>query len=67
MTKNKKIKEVIVKIEGEDWKKALDKAFSEKVKNTTVAGFRKGKVPRDIYEKKFGKESLYLPAKLIML
>ena len=62
MTKNKKIKEVIVKIEGEDWKKALDKAFSEKVKNTTVAGFRKGKVPRDIYEKKFGKESLYLPA-----
>lgn len=62
MTKDKKIKEVIVKIEGEDWKKALDKAFSEKVKNTTVAGFRKGKVPRDIYEKKFGKESLYLPA-----
>ena len=62
MTKDKKIKEVIVKIESEDWKKALDKAFSEKVKNTTVAGFRKGKVPRDIYEKKFGKESLYLPA-----
>ena len=62
MRKNKKIKVVIVKIEGEYWKKALDKAFSEKVKNTTVAGFRKGKVPRDIYEKKFGKESLYLPA-----
>ena len=62
MTKDKKFKEVIVKIEGEDWNKALDRAFSEKVKNTTVAGFRKGKVPRDIYEKKFGKESLYLPA-----
>lgn len=62
MTKDKKFKEVIVKIEGENWNKALDRAFSEKVKNTTVAGFRKGKVPRDIYEKKFGKESLYLPA-----
>ena len=62
MTKDKKFKEVIVKIEGEDWNKALDRAFSEKAKNTTVAGFRKGKVPRDIYEKKFGKESLYLPA-----
>lgn len=62
MAKSKNTKEVIVKIEGEDWKKALDKAFHEKVKSVTVAGFRKGKVPRDIYEKKFGKESLYLPA-----
>lgn len=62
MAKNKNAKEVIVKIEGDDWKKALNKAFNEKVKNLTVAGFRKGKVPRDIYEKKYGKESLYLPA-----
>jgi len=62
MAKDKNVKEVIVKIEGNDWKKAIDKAFKEKVKTITVDGFRKGKVPRDIYEKKYGKESLYLPA-----
>ena len=62
MAKKKNENEVVVKIEGESWKKALDKAFAEKVKKVNVAGFRKGKVPRDIYEKKFGKESLYFPA-----
>lgn len=58
----KNIHEVIVKIEGEDWTKALDKAFLEKQKTVKVDGFRKGKVPREIFEKKFGKESLFLDA-----
>ena len=62
MAKDKNLKEVIVKIEGTEWQKAIDKAFKEKAKTVTVDGFRKGKVPRDIYERKFGKESLYLPA-----
>ena len=62
MAKKKNTNEVIVKIEGESWKNALDKAFKEKSKNVVVDGFRKGKAPRDIYEKKFGKESLYFPA-----
>ncbi len=56
------VHEVVVKIEGEDWKKALDHSFKEKVKDAKVDGFRKGKVPRDIYEKHFGKESLWLDA-----
>ncbi len=54
--------EIVVKIEGKEWKDALDKAFQERVKKVNVDGFRKGKVPRDIYEKKFGKESLFFPA-----
>ena len=54
--------EIVIKIEGKEWKDALDKAFQSRVKNVQVDGFRKGKVPRDIYEKKFGKESLYFPA-----
>lgn len=58
----KNVKEVKVVIEGESWQKALEKAFKEKVKTVAVDGFRKGKVPRDIYEKKYGKESLYIPA-----
>jgi len=62
MAKKKNTTEVVVKIEGDSWKNAVDKAFKQKVKDVTVPGFRKGKVPRAIYEKKYGKESLYLPA-----
>lgn len=60
--KNQNVHEVVVKIEGDSWTKAMDKAFEEKVKNVTVDGFRKGKVPRNVFEKKFGKESLYFEA-----
>ena len=59
---NKSIHEVTVKIEGDSWTKALDKVFKEKQKTIKVDGFRKGKVPRSVFEKKFGKESLYFDA-----
>lgn len=59
---NKNVHEVSTKIEGESWKKALDRAFAEKQKTVKVDGFRKGKVPREIFEKKFGKEALYIDA-----
>ena len=59
---NKNIHEVTVKIEGKDWNDAIDKVFEKKQKTVKVDGFRKGKVPRTIFEKKFGKESLYLDA-----
>ena len=62
MAKKDNNHEVVIKIEGKEWSKALDKAFQERVKKVDIDGFRKGKVPRDIYEKKFGKESLYFPA-----
>ena len=54
--------ELSVKIDGEEWKKALDDTFKVKQKDAKIDGFRKGKVPRAIYEKHFGKESLYLDA-----
>jgi len=59
---NKNRHEVVIKIEGETWSKALDKVFADKQKEAKVDGFRKGKVPRHIYEQKFGKESLFVPA-----
>jgi len=59
---NNNIHEVTVKIEGNDWKDAIDKVFEKKQKTVKVDGFRKGKVPRNVFEKKFGKESLYLDA-----
>jgi len=59
---NKNIHEITIKIDGDAWKKALDKVFKEKQKTVKVDGFRKGKVPRAVYEKKFGRESLYFDA-----
>lgn len=58
----KNVHEVVIKIDGEAWSKALDQAFKKKQKTAKVDGFRKGKVPRDIYEKHFGKESLFIDA-----
>ena len=65
MPKNNKVenkKEITITIEGKEWENALDKAFKEKVKSVNVDGFRKGKCPRNIFEKKFGKESLFIDA-----
>lgn len=65
MPKEKKVdnkKEITITIEGKEWENALDKAFQKKVKTVTVDGFRKGKCPRNIFEKKFGKESLFIDA-----
>ena len=56
------IHEVVIKIDGDEWKKAIDDTFKKKQKEVSVDGFRKGKVPRAVYEKKYGKESLYLDA-----
>ena len=56
-----------IKIEGQQWEEALNSAFLKKQKEVTVDGFRKGKVPRDMYEKKFGKESLFIDAADLVL
>jgi trigger factor len=47
--------------------KALDQAFKKVVKKVNVPGFRKGKVPRVIFEKRFGVEALYQDALDILL
>ena len=60
--KNNNIHEVVIKIEGDAWTKAIDDSFKKHQKDAKVDGFRKGKVPRDIYEKHFGKESLFIDA-----
>jgi len=38
---------------------ALDHAFEEVNKTVEIKGFRKGKAPRNVYEAKYGVESLY--------
>lgn len=51
-----------VEVGTERFGQALDEAFKKVVKNVAVPGFRKGKVPRRIFEAKFGIESLYQDA-----
>lgn len=58
---------ILKKIEGENWKNALDKSFLKNVKEAKVDGFRKGKCPRDVFEKKYGVEALYNDAVDIVL
>lgn len=53
-------KQVITKkIEKDAWDAALNSSFEKNVKKVKVDGFRDGKCPRNIFEKKYGKESLY--------
>ena len=47
-------KTVNYKVNGEEWTKAKDEAFAKIVKKAKVDGFRQGKVPRNIFEKKYG-------------
>lgn len=67
MAKKKNEVKINVKIEKEEWAAALDKVFAKKQKEVTVDGFRKGKVPRNVYEKHFGKESLFIDAADLVL
>ncbi|WP_256756720.1 trigger factor [Cohnella sp. WQ 127256] len=56
-----------VEVEVEQVTLALDKAFRKVVQKVNVPGFRKGKVPRGIFEARFGIESLYQDAIDILL
>lgn len=56
-----------VEVDAEKVNKGLDAAFKKVVKNITVPGFRKGKVPRVLFEKRFGVEALYQDALDILL
>ncbi|HHZ9095696.1 TPA: trigger factor [Staphylococcus aureus] len=56
-----------VTVPAEKANKALDQAFKKVVKQINVPGFRKGKVPRPIFEQRFGVEALYQDAIDILL
>ena len=58
----KNIHEIEIKLEGKEWETALDKAFKSEVQKANVPGFRKGKVPKEVYLKKYGVESLFYTA-----
>ena len=56
-----------VEVEAAKFNDALDQAFKKVVKDVQLPGFRKGKVPRGLFEQRFGVESLYQDAVDIVL
>lgn len=58
----KNVHKIEVKIEGKEWSDILDKVFNKKRKEVKIDGFRKGSVPKEVYMKKVGIESLYMDA-----
>lgn len=55
-----------IKVEGKEWIDAIDRAFKDRVKKVEVDGFRKGKCPKNIYDKKFGQDYLIDAADLVL-
>lgn len=56
-----------ITVSAERFEEALDQAFKKVVKDVALPGFRKGRVPRSIFEKRFGVEALYQDAVDIIL
>ena len=53
------LSELVVEVKGEVFEKALEKAVKKTLKQITVPGFRKGKAPRHMVEKMYGKGVFY--------
>lgn len=51
-----------IEVSPEKFNESLDQAFKKVSKTIQVPGFRKGKIPRKIFENRFGVESLYQDA-----
>lgn len=46
-------------VKKEEFETALDYSFNKNNAKVTIKGFRKGKAPRDVFEKHYGVEALY--------
>ncbi|MBS4199842.1 trigger factor [Bacillus sp. FJAT-49732] len=56
-----------VEVDVETVTKGLDDAFKKVSKQVNIPGFRKGRIPRSMFEQRFGVESLYQDALDIIL
>lgn len=54
--------ELNFKLSGNDWKKLQDEAFEKVNKKAKIDGFRPGKAPRNVYEKKYGVQDILFEA-----
>ncbi|WP_412036251.1 trigger factor [Bacillus pacificus] len=56
-----------IEVDAKEVNNSIDAAFKKVVKTINVPGFRKGKMPRPLFEQRFGVESLYQDALDIIL
>lgn len=56
-----------IELDAEKLNEGLDLAFKKVVKQVNIPGFRKGRIPRGMFEQRFGVESLYQDAIDILL
>lgn len=54
--------ELAITLAWDEWKKEMDHAAEHMAKDVKIPGFRPGKVPRDVLEKRYGKEALLMEA-----
>ena len=54
--------EYSLKVSGKEWVSLQDTAFEKVNKNAKIDGFRPGKAPRSMYEKKYGKQEILYEA-----
>ena len=59
---SKNIHEIEIELKGKEWTTAVDEAFNKAIKTAKIDGFRPGKAPRNVFEKKYGKISLFYDA-----
>ena len=55
-------KQVNYKVSGKEWESAQDKAFTKLNSKAKIDGFRPGKAPRAVFEKKYGKGEITMEA-----
>ena len=57
-----KTKEFEIKVEGKEWESAIDAAYKKANQNFRIDGFRKGKAPKNVFMKNYGKERVHFDA-----
>ena len=55
----KNMAKLTIEVSADELEKAIEKVYQKQKKNISVPGFRKGKVPRAMVEKMYGKEVFY--------
>ena len=55
----KNMAKLTIEASAEDLEKAIEQAYQKQKKQISIPGFRKGKVPRQMVEKMYGKEVFY--------
>lgn len=55
----KNMAKLTIEVGAEELEKAIEKAYQKQKKQISIPGFRKGKVPRQMVEKMYGKEVFY--------